>query len=417
MSRRRSLRALCLEALTEWGKERLFADAIIEKTAAQFSLEGRERAFLNTVVLGVLRNLLLLDHWIGLLREGGLRPDVRWILRIGLYQILRMRVPDHAAVSETVSLARNPQERKLANAVLRRAVRELDSLEAEADSLPLSIRYSIPGFLVEKWTKRFGDESAASLCEWMGRPAPLFVRANTLNAEASAKLLAGAERSIRDPRFFRVERFPGNWIDQGLCYVQDPSTANACDLLNPSPGDTVLDACAAPGGKTFLLATQMHNEGRIYACDSSERRLEILRENAKRLGIGIAVPVLFDWLNPDPDRTAEFRGGFNAILVDAPCTNTGVMRRRVDVRWRLDENSFGAMAQTQFRIIENCLPFLRPGGKLVYSTCSLEPEENSELVARVLETHSDLRLVESRETLPFKDQVDGAYAALMIRSR
>jgi len=195
---------------------------------------------------------------------------------------------------------------------------------------------------------------------------------------------------------------------RGLCYVQDPSTLLACDLLAPQPGEQVLDACAAPGGKTTYLAQLMSNEGRIAACDTSSHRLKRLEENLERLGATCVEVVKCNWLEPDPPFEP---GSFDRILLDAPCSNTGVIRRRVDVRWRLAADDFPRMQEKQFTILRNLVPLLKKGGTIVYSTCSLEPEENEKLTARVTAEIPELRFVESRQTLPYRDEIDGAFAA------
>jgi 16S rRNA (cytosine967-C5)-methyltransferase len=213
-----------------------------------------------------------------------------------------------------------------------------------------------------------------------------------------------------------VTRLPYSWIVAGLCYVQDPSTLLACDLLDPQPGEMVLDACAAPGGKTTYLAELMRNEGRIVACDLYESRLVRLRQNLSRLGVTIAEVIAHDsMLEPDPRSEFLRPESFDRVLIDAPCSNTGVLRRRVDVRWRLTEEDFIRMPGPQLALVRRGSQMLRPGGILVYSTCSLEPEEDDQLVEQIVATFPSLRHLESRRALPFVDQVDGAFAAKFVR--
>jgi 16S rRNA (cytosine967-C5)-methyltransferase len=200
----------------------------------------------------------------------------------------------------------------------------------------------------------------------------------------------------------------------GLCYVQDPSTLLACDLLAPQPGESVLDACGAPGGKTTYLAQLMHDQGHIVACDLYESRVARLRENLKRLGVTIARSIQHDCMQVGAPLEPD---SFDRILVDAPCSNTGVIRRRVDVRWRLTDEDFLRMPAQQFTLVRRTATLLKPGGTLVYSTCSLEPEENDRLVERVATEIPSLRFIESRRTLPFVDQIDGAFAAKFVRER
>jgi 16S rRNA (cytosine967-C5)-methyltransferase len=221
-----------------------------------------------------------------------------------------------------------------------------------------------------------------------------------------------AEPSPTHPLALKVRHLPLSWIALGLCYVQDPSTLMACDLLAPQPGEMVLDACAAPGGKTTYLAQLMRDEGRIVACDLYDSRVARLRENLRRLGVTIAEAIQHDCMQAGPPLAPA---SFDRILVDAPCSNTGVIRRRVDVRWRLTDEDFIRMPAQQFALLKRTATLLKPGGSLVYSTCSLEAEENENVVERALAAIPGLRFVESRCTLPFVDGVDGAFAAKFIR--
>ena len=210
-----------------------------------------------------------------------------------------------------------------------------------------------------------------------------------------------------------MKYIPFKWIDCGLCYVQDPSTLMACELLNPQPGERVLDACAAPGGKTSYLAELMENQGEIVVCDASNKRLARLNHNLKRLGVASTQWAAIDWLR---DSIPFESRSFDRILVDAPCSNTGVIRRRIDVRWRLDPGEFKIMQGKQVALLKKIAPLLRPGGTLVYSTCSLDAEENEEVVRWVGNEIPEIRWIESKQTYPFRDAVDGAFAAKFERN-
>ncbi len=181
--------------------------------------------------------------------------------------------------------------------------------------------------------------------------------------------------------------------------------------MAPVPGERVLDACAAPGGKTSYIAAMMNNSGELVACDISAPRLERLKDNLDRLGVTIVTTLLVDWTKPG--KKVE-TGSFDAILFDAPCTNSGVLRRRADARWRLTESDFSRMQERQLSLLSSLVPYLRKGGRIVYSTCSIEPEENAELVKIAEGQVTGLRCVEQRETLPFRDGVDGAFAAKFV---
>ncbi|MGP8019487.1 MAG: RsmB/NOP family class I SAM-dependent RNA methyltransferase, partial [Limisphaerales bacterium] len=242
-------------------------------------------------------------------------------------------------------------------------------------------------------------------------------------------------------------------FQQGWFYVQDPGTLLAPRELNPRPGETILDFCAAPGGKTTFMAQLMNNRGRIVAQDVSEERLKLIRENCVRLGVTCVETILnptsptphpgplpsgegelssagrrngcnssskeSSVAVPSPGGKGQGEGGrvFDRILVDAPCSNTGVMRRRVDLRWRIQPQEISRLQQTQLDLLKRTAPRLKPGGILVYSTCSLEPEENQEVVKQFLHEHKDFKLGSERELLSFRDNVDGAFVAALVKAR
>ena len=363
---------------------------------------------------GVLRNLTLLDFWIAQLRPAKIEAEGRDLLRLGLYQVMLLKTSPHAAVFETVQVA-PARSRKLVNAVLRRALREEEPLRQAALRQPPHVQWSEPEFLLEKWSRQFGAETALALCHWNNRPAPVYARINRLKISVpdfmerypAACLLPGEENFVSFSN-------PIKAIEEGDCYAQDPSTVIACELLDAAPGEMVLDACAAPGGKTACLAEMMTNQGTLIATDRDPARLIRLRENLVRLGVNNTSVLQCDWRDPvSIERTALAESSFDKILLDAPCTNTGVMRRRVDVRWRLRRGDFKRMAAQQLEILRGVARFLRPGGSLVYSTCSLEPEENRNVVERFLKEHGEFRLTNEKESLPFHEHFDGAYAALL----
>jgi 16S rRNA (cytosine967-C5)-methyltransferase len=215
--------------------------------------------------------------------------------------------------------------------------------------------------------------------------------------------------------FVEFSSLPTNALNRGHCYVQDPSTVFACRLLDPLPGERILDACAAPGGKTTYIAELMKNRGQIAACDRESERLRVLEENIAKLGAQTVKTFLCDWQRDSIPVAMASAGPFDRILIDAPCSNTGVMRRRVDVRWRLKPADFVHMQKQQLEIIRKVFPLLKPNGVLVYSTCSLEPEENEEVVRRIVAELRVLRPEQEKYSLPFRDGFDGAFVARLIR--
>lgn len=409
-----NVRRLSVEVLEAWHKTPRYAADLLDDKTRQTALSGPNAAFLHDIVLTTLRNLSLLDHWIGHLTSGRhLDHRTRWVLRVGLSQLLLLGVPSHAAVNETVAAAGRASG--LVNAVLRRAGREMDSLLAGREALPLAVAFSHPEFLVRRWIKTMGKAKTEALCQWNQQPAETFVRLNRLHEDAAEKLpaIAGLTPHPAAEDFFLTTSVPREALKAGLCYAQDPSTAVAPGMLAPRPGETVLDACAAPGGKTAILAQAMCGEGKLVACDSSPARLTRLRENLTRLRVHNAQVMQHDFLSQDPPPFGDLF--FDRILLDVPCSNTGVMRRRIDVRWRLLEEEFAELARTQRGIVESALRYLKTGGSLVYSTCSIDPEENQQVVKSVLADHPELEMIESRLVFPPKDQMDGAYAARLVK--
>jgi 16S rRNA (cytosine967-C5)-methyltransferase len=413
---RTSARRVALAALRTWRREKEFADAVISSALSKAEFQSADRAFAVELFYGVVRNRTLLDFWIRELRRGRVDEDLRDILRIGLYQLFIAKTPEHAAVYETVDLSPKRQH-AIINAILRSAARDRRSLQRRANSQSLDVRTSHPQFLIERWTKQFGGGAAEALCTWNNQAPPIYARINRLKIDRQSFL----ERYRNARTLPKVSNFvelpaPAKALDQGDCYVQDPSTSIACELLQTKPGEKILDACAAPGGKTGYLAELMANQGLLIACDREPARLNLLDENLARLGVRIAKIVCHDWMKSAVPPEILSAAPFDRILIDAPCTNTGVMRRRVDVRWRLKPADFNRMRARQIEITRAVIPFLKPGGILVYSTCSLEREENEDVVQTLLRVMSILQLEEERRSTPFQDNFDGAFGARFRRN-
>jgi 16S rRNA (cytosine967-C5)-methyltransferase len=430
-----------------------FTEVLLERALATARLSAPDRGLCHELVYGAVRRQATLD-WLIDRKTGGReqKSALQNLLRLGLYQIFWLdRIPAHAAVHETVEIAKHlgfgPQA-GFVNAVLRGYLREADATRALLADLKHSdpaIGYSHPKWLVERWQKQFGAERTRQLLEWNNTPPKTYARANTLRpgkseignrkSEIDQSLPAAtntmdagdliekwrAEEVDYDfktydwtgenlvfelkshPALASLDSFRNGWF-----YVQDPSTLLAPRALDPKPGETVLDLCAAPGGKTTFIAQLMRNEGKIIACDVSEDRLRLIRENCDRLGVTCAETR--STLNLEP-RTLNF----DKILIDAPCSNTGVMRRRVDLRWRISPEEISRLQQAQSDLLKLAATKLKPGGVLVYSTCSLEPEENDAVVKEFLKSHDHFQLESRRELRPFEADVDGAFVARLTQ--
>lgn len=413
MSRISPERRACFAILRDWQPESGdYLEQIIEGECR--ADPGLNRAFILNMCFGVGRNISLLDHWIEHLTDGPRRLDsrTRWLCRQGLYELRLTTTADHAAVNETVSMG--GKARGLTNALLRRAIREADLLDQLTDEAPLAIRFSHPEFLVDRWTENFGATITEEVCKNAQRPSEVFVRENLLKPPRSGALEEFGEPLADHPGFWRVNLLPRELLSEGQVYAQDPSTIESCILLQAEAGHRVLDTCAAPGGKTALVAQMMENRGEIVATDPKPQRLKRLGKNLDRLGVKIANCIAHEWGEQAPEDEA-FNGGFDRILIDAPCTNSGVLRRRVDARWRLRPSDFDKMAELQSAILADTAQLLRPKGRLVYSTCSIDHEENRAIVDAFIDKNPDWVAGEERLVLPRGDAFDGAYAVALER--
>jgi 16S rRNA (cytosine967-C5)-methyltransferase len=396
-----------------------FIEDLLEHALAGAKLSPVDRGLCQELVYGIVRWQAALDWLIARKTNGREQKSaLQNLLRLGLYQIFWLdKIPPHAAVHETVELAKSggfgPQA-GFVNAVLRGYLREADATRKLLAELKISqpaTGWSHPEWLVEKWRHNFGDEKTRQLLEWNNTPPKTFARVNTLKTDAGRLVEKWRAENVE---YDFVRR---DWLEENLAfelkshpplnslvsfrdgwfYAQDPSTLLAPALLGAQPGETILDFCAAPGGKTTFLAQLIKNEGKIVASDISDERLKLVQENCSRLGVTCVETI------------SNLQ--FDRVLVDAPCSNTGVMRRRVDLRWRISPEEIARLQKTQLGLLNQAAAKLKPGGVLVYSTCSLEPEENSEVVKQFLNGQKNFSLESERQLLPFADGVDGAYVA------
>jgi len=407
-----------------------FTETLLDRALVAAGGSAADRGLCHELVLGVVRWQSTLDWLIARKTQGRTqKPGLQDLLRLGLYQIFWLdRIPDHAAVHETVAMAKRAgygAQSGFVNAVLRGFLREVAAtraLLAELKTLQPALGWSQPEWLVARWRERWGDERTRTLLEWNNSPAKLYARVNTLRTDAG-KLVAQWRDEGVDYDFLTRDWTGENLVfelrshpplttlksfRQGGYYIQDPSTLLAVRVLDPRPGETILDLCAAPGGKTTFIAQLMNNEGYLVACDIAEARLNLVLENCARLGVTCVDAVMTPPLRPPPSL-------FDKVLVDAPCSNTGVLRRRVDLRWRIRPAEITRLRSTQLDLLHRAAPLVKPGGVLVYSTCSLEPEENGEVIRQFLGECASFGLERERALMPFTDAVDGAFVARLIK--
>ncbi|HVW03136.1 MAG TPA: 16S rRNA (cytosine(967)-C(5))-methyltransferase RsmB [Planctomycetaceae bacterium] len=412
-------------------------------------LSPADRRFATELVYGIVRRQATLD---ALLRPLVKRPPKQvepelWrLLRLGMYQLAFLPgVPARAAVHETVELAkrRGPSWGGFVNGVLRAATRNITderTTEPGPRAIPLvngeyrllnepafadpatepalyfADAFSFPRWLVQRWTPRFALEELIRLGFWFNGVPGTSLRVNSLKigrdeylprlAAAGLSAIAGSlPNAVHLEGTVRVADLPG--FGEGLCTVQDESAMQAALLLDPQPGEHILDLCAAPGGKTTHLAELMQNRGHVAAVDVSSDRLQLVDQAVRRLGLDcIATELCRNDLRNAP------AGPFDAVLADVPCSNTGVLGKRAEARWRIQPRDLTELPAIQARIVEVGLSRLRPGGRFVYSTCSIEPEENRLLIDRILTSHPDLRLEREIAHRPGQP-ADGGYQALL----
>ena len=419
-----SPRGVAADVIELWLRTGAFPDRQLQSVHA-------DRAFVMEVVYGVARWRRLLE-WV-VSKYAAREPDLRTLsyLLVGIYQLLLMdTVVPYAAVNETVEAVKrgsSPRTAGFVNGVLRRLLREMAPLRREMASLTLGVRESHPDVLVDRWRARFGEDDTVALCRWNNTRPHVTVGANALRASlddlVEAFRGAGCE-AVPHPSaagtFLLLPHgvFPADLpgYKGGRFNVQDPSTAVAVDLLDAQEGQRVLDACAAPGGKTALIAAAIKDRGELLAMDLHEDRLPTLRSNLSRLKIKSARVLQGDARTIDP---AELGGerSFDCILLDVPCTNTGVLRRRPDARWRFSEERVARLRKTQRAMLDHCSRLLKPGGRLVYSTCSLEPEEGEELIAAWVERNPSFTLARRISVFPPHAETDGVFAAALTTTQ
>ncbi|MFM8550986.1 MAG: 16S rRNA (cytosine(967)-C(5))-methyltransferase RsmB [Nitrospiraceae bacterium] len=398
-------RGVALDTLLAVERDQAYADEALDCQVRRALLDTRDRALAVELVYGVFRHRLTLDWRLDHVADRPIRRlphPVQAALRLAAYQLLYLdRVPQSAAVNESVALVKalpgaGARWSGFINAVLRSLIRE--PAPAWPDREPadfLSIRYACPAWLAERWVARYGMVQAEQLCQATLTIPPLTIRTNSLRItrEALADALREggyqvAPTSVSPLGLVLDKCGPITDIPQfneGLFYVEDEAAQLVSRLLEPQPGERVLDACAAPGGKATALAALMDNRGEVVAMDRSQDRLRQLRENCARLGIGIVAPLV-----GDATRTSRsLVPSFDRILLDAPCSGLGVLRRHPEGKWQKQAEMLPAHRKRQLLLLESVGRLLRPGGCMVYSTCSTEPEETRDVIHQFLSKHAE----------------------------
>ncbi len=439
----KSPREVALDALYAVDRRHAFSDRLLHKLLRDHPMDQRDAALVTAIVRGTLRWRGridgLLNHYIKIGLDA-LPPLIQNILRMGVFQLLYLdQVPDRAAVDESVKLARkfgHPGTAGLVNAVLRKISAERDKLPEPvigSDPVPaLASIHSHPEWMVSRWVHRFGVEEATELLKANNEPPPVTIRINRQKAEPREFLnrLLSSGLKAESGTFHRgTIRIFGDFIppeDPGFAggefVVQDESESLVVDLLNPSPGETVVDLCAAPGGKTTHIAERVGRPGHVIAVEAQRGRIKPLVENRARLGLENVSILLADGLH------LALRKPADRVLVDAPCSGLGVLAKRADARWRKTEGKIRTVTAIQEKLIRAGARLVKPGGVLVYSVCSIEPDEGKRVVERFLKDHPEFSIEDAARhvpaavtaegmllTLPHRHRTDGAFAARLKR--
>lgn len=411
-------RQTAFSILARIDKEHSFADILLDRELSHGELQGADRGLLTELVYGVLRRRGTLDHIIGQFsrqRVDRLERAVLTLLRLGLYQLFFLdRIPASAAVNETVKIAHGaaPRAAGFINAVLRQADRQRAAIaypDPRSDLRAyLAARYSHPAWIVADWIDQLGATEAEELCRVMSEAPPLTIRVNTLriSREALLERLAAEGATAVPTRYSPVGAQLSSPVPfatlpsfrEGLFSAQDEASQLIALLLAPAAGDRLLDLCAAPGGKAACLAEQMGNQGSILACDLHPRRLEQVRLVAQRLGIDIISTRAMDAAHAGQSLSGEL---FPRVLVDAPCSGLGVLRRNPEGKWWKTLQDVSELAALQKRILASAAECVAAGGLLVYATCSTTVAENEAVVEDFLSHHSDFVLENVIGLFPF----------------
>ena len=415
-------REIAAEALMEIMTEEAYNNMTLRRLLRQNgAMPRQDRAFVTEVVNGTLRNLIYIDHVLNTFsktKTEKMKPWLLAVMRSAVYQMYFMDVPDSAACNEAVKLAgvRGYASLKgFVNGVLRTAAKkkhEIPMPEKETAEY-LSVAYSHPLWLVRMWMAYYGYEDAEKICMFDNEATDVTIRVNTLktNKKELKEMLEKAGVEVKDGRvsgnalhltktadLSRLEAF-----QKGLFHVQDESSQLAVKILDPQKGESIMDMCAAPGGKSFTAAEQMENEGKLISCDIYEHKIELMEEGAERLGISMMECKVKDAAEKEEDQEL-----FDRILVDAPCSGLGLMRKKPDIRLKKDGNEIDSLTNIQKEILDNAAGYVKPGGVLVYSTCTLCRKENEKNLEWFLKNHPEFEVEDITEFLPENWKVDTA---------
>ena len=406
-------RKTAVKVLVKIEKEGTYSNLGVAEALKNSELNLQDKSLATAIIYGVLDRKITLDYILSKFLKTPINktePFTLMVLRSALYQIKYMdKIPESAAVNEAVKIMKSSKFSRNAgfvNGVLRSVLRTDVEIPKGDSAEDLSVRYSCPLWIVESFLKDYGLADTKALLEESLKPAPTVLRINTVKADISEieKEYEIKENSIELTKGIDISN--SELYKKGLVYAQDYASQRAVEILSPKSGDRVLDVCSAPGGKAFTMANLMGNKGEILACDLYPHRVELIERTAKRLGLDIIKTAVADATRYNPKL-----GEFDCVLCDVPCSGLGVIRRKPEIKYNalpcLEE-----LKNIQLSILRNAVKYLKKGGKLLYSTCTLRREENEKLVISFQKEYNDLCKVYEHTFMPHKDGTDGFYCAL-----
>ena len=418
-------RKAAVKALLKVENDSAYSNIALNAVLRESGLDGSDRAFASAIFYGVLDRRITIDFILSKFIKTPLKkvaPFTLEVLRSAVYQIMFMdKVPDSAAVNEAVKLIKSSRENRntgFANAVLRNVLRSEITLPQGNDPQSLSVKYSCPEWIINSFITDYGADTAEELLKESLKPAPVIIRVNTLKTDTDTLKTELEKRGIPSDTAETenalilkkgIDAADFDLYKMGFFYAEDISSQTAVSVLNPKNGERVLDMCAAPGGKSFTMALLMENAGEIVSCDLYEQRVGLIKSGAERLGIDIIKP-----MTADASRYNEDLGEFDCILCDVPCSGLGVLRRKPDIKYK-PENDFADLTALQYKILQNAARYLKKGGRILYSTCTLRRAENEKLVNSFIMEYNGFRKMYEHTYLPHIDKTDGFYCALIVK--
>lgn len=424
MKRMANPRYIAVNVLLKIEKDSAYSNITLNGVFKENELSPADKGLVSALVYGVLDRKITLDYVLSKFMKTPLKktaPFTLCVLRTALYQIMFMdKIPQSAAVNEAVKLIKKSRESRNAgfvNAVLRGVLRS-DSLLPEGNSPEaLSIRFSCPLWMVESFIKDYGTDTAIALLEESVKAPPTTLRVNTvksdidsLKAELENEGIVCTVGAVANSLIIEkgIDIPKSAAYKNGFFYVQDIASQTAVAALAPKPDERLLDMCAAPGGKSFTAACFMENKGEIVSCDLYEARTGLIADSAKRLGLDIIKTKTEDATDFD-----ESLGKFDCILCDVPCSGLGVIRRKPEIKYKT-ECDLTELEDIQYRILCNAVKYLKKGGRILYSTCTLRKAENENVVIRFQKEYNTFNKAYERTLMPHIDRTDGFYFALLI---